>query len=131
MKVDGNIQRGRAVENRFEVRIVQIDALAVPVDHRAKKSVLAHRSLKFFSRRLGRAHRQGGEAGQPIRIPADRRREFVIAFTGQAHRCRPVQLLHSGRRQRQHGQVDARVVHRGNAPVTEVGDWFDHVCAGF
>jgi len=36
--------------------------------------------------------------------------ELVVAVPGQANGFRPVQLLHSGSGQRQHGQVDARVV---------------------
>ena len=60
-------------------------AVAVPVDHSARKAVLAYRSLEF----LGRADGQGGKTRQPIRVAPDRRRELVVAFTGQPNGFSP------------------------------------------
>jgi hypothetical protein len=45
VQVDRDLLGGRAIEDRFEVRIVELDAWAVAVDHRSRKAVLADRSL--------------------------------------------------------------------------------------
>ena len=102
------------------MRVVEIDALTVAVDHRADETVLADRALQFLGRGVGRAHRQGGEAGQAVGILVYRGGELVVAGPGEAHGGRSVHLLHSGRRQRQHSQVDAGVVHGRDARVAEV-----------
>ena len=81
MKVDRDVEIHRAGQNRFEVRIVQVDTLAVAVDDRAHKAEPTHRPLQFVGRGVGRADGQGGEAGRPIREPAHRA-ALVVARAG-------------------------------------------------
>src|SRR6202012_2614389 len=124
-QVNRNVQCRSAVEDRIEEPVVQVAALAVPVDHRTGKAELADRALELFGRLVGGTDGHSGEAGQPLRKAPDGCGQFVIAGSGQLDGFWTVELLHPGGGQRQHGQVDAGLVHRCDTRLTEVGDRFD------
>jgi hypothetical protein len=130
VEVDRNPQGGRAVEDGVEVRVVEVDAPAVAVDHRADEAV-ADGALEFVGCGAGFGYRQRREAGQSPGIALHGRGEFVIAANGQPYRRWTVGLLHARGHQRQHGQVDAGAVHLLDAGVPEVGQRLADVWPGF
>src|SRR5215207_105414 len=64
---------------------------------------------------------------QPARMASHRVGQAVVCIARQRHRFGHIELLHDGRRQRQHLSVDPGGVHAGDPDVVEVAELLDQL----
>ncbi len=120
MQIDGNVQGLSRFVHAPEPPVVQRNAVAHPVQHRALEAELEDRPLQFRGRLLRRGQRQGGEAREPVRPLPDGRMGQVV--DGPRHRRRSLrrQVLGTGGKVRQDLQVDLRLVHLAKPPLAKI-----------
>jgi hypothetical protein len=90
------------------------------VHERAHEAQPSHASLELVSSPLRIGHRQSGEAGEARGVPEDRSVQLIVAFPRQAAGVFGVCILHAGLPMREHRQLDAGRVHRGDPVAAEI-----------
>ena len=120
MEIDRDIERFGALQDRPEELVVQIAAARVPIDERAFEALLPNPALQFFGRLVWCRDRQGGKAGEALRIFLHRLGEEIVGLPGNRDLLRRVRLLDPWRVEREHLHVDAGGIHVGDALVADI-----------
>ena len=122
MQIDGRVQGLGGLEDRPELRVVQILALGVRVHDDALEPQLRHAALDLFGG-VGRIlRRDRGQAGEACRVPGDGGRQLIVRVHRQRGRRVGVEDLHARRGQRQQLQVDPGRVHVADPAGIQVGE---------
>jgi hypothetical protein len=122
VQVERHAQALGALEQHIEGGIVEEASVRMPVDHRAPEAQLGDRALELVGGGLGRRGRQGGEAGEAVGVLGDGARERVVGLARERDRRVGIEVLDPRRRVADDLQVDAGVVHGGQASLAEVGE---------
>ena len=131
------VELGGGRPDRLEARIVEILAVDVRGDHGAMQPELAHGAAQFVGRRLGRLHRQRGDAGETVGMLLAEPRDLVVLDGRGGDADGGVLIIEPGlRRHREQMHIDLGGIHVGEAaldivaaarkrPVRHAGH-FDH-----
>ena len=120
MQVDRDVERLAGLEDRPELRVVEVLAVRVRVDDDALEAELAHAALDLLGGRRGILRCRGRQTGVALGIARDRGRELVVGIVRDGVGRGRVEHLHARAGQRQDLHVDAGVVHVGEPPLAEV-----------
>ena len=104
----------------IELRRVGQGVPGAPVQHRATEAQLGDRALQFLSGSFRRGRRDGGKGLEALRIAVDDLGEGVVRLACDGHGVLCRKVLHAGRGEGQDLDVDALVVHVGQAPIGDV-----------
>jgi hypothetical protein len=91
-----------------------------PVQHRTGEAELGDCALQLGCGGLGRRCGDGGEGLEPVGPPGDDLGQCVVGLTGHAHCVFGREVLHARRGQGQDCDIDALVIHIGQALLPEV-----------
>ena len=128
MEVDGGVQFLRLGQDRPVPLVVEVDVAIVAVRLPADQPQLLDRALQLLH---GGVHVADGEGGVPavaIWVSGDGGCQRVVRFPGQRDALGRLETLDAGRRERDHRDIDAGLVHQlanGSAELEQLVD--DHI----
>jgi hypothetical protein len=120
MNVNRHVERFGRREDVPELLVVEVFAVGVRVHDGALQAEGAHAALELGGGCGWILRRDSCEARVARRVRRDRGRELVVDGACQRDARRRVEDLHSGGRQRQDLEVDARRVHVADAPRAQI-----------
>ena len=123
MEIDRHVERFGALEDRPEPLLVEKGAVGKAVDHRALEATARHRALELVRSGLGIGRRQCGEFREPVRARAARLVEEIVGLAREFDRGLGLEHLRSRLYMRQDLDIDARLVHLGDAPLADIGEF--------
>ena len=117
MKVDRHREPLGGRQDRPHGRVVEERPARLTVDHRPDVAEVAHGPLEFVGRLSGRAHRQRGEGGKPLRMGGDDLGQAIVDRLRQRHRTLGLERLDEvSEREREDLHVNSGFVHHREPP---------------
>ena len=129
MDVDRHVEFHGRGQQTVIARVIEEAALRRAVDERTDETQLLHRARQLGSAGVGALHRQRGKAREAIGMAGDGRRQVVVhlARNGDALGTRHEIGARTGVGEHLHG--DARLIHRLQAPLADLGQQLERVRA--
>lgn len=122
MEIDRDVEVLHALPERKVHFGVEIIPVGLAVDERPLETELFDGSLEFRGGGVGVLHRKMGEAGISLRPLLHFARQDIIGVLRQPNRrLRVLFRLHARRGSRENDEIYARLVHRLQAQLIEVG----------
>ena len=121
MQIDRRVQRFGPLPEWIERWVIEIDPIAVAVDHDAAEAELADAALELVGGYAWILQRYMPEPGIAVRPPLDLPGQEVVALPGLAAGRRGAGLdLHAGTRKREDCTLDPGLIHLAKAVLAEV-----------
>jgi len=127
VQVDGDLESFSTLKDRPKKRIVQVATPAVAVDYCSLETVVSDCAFQLTGGDNWGCGWQCGKPGKAVWMAPNGLPQTVVGLAGERLRGDRIELLHTGRVQRQHLQVDACGVHVCDPEVVEIQQLIDEV----
>jgi hypothetical protein len=122
MQVDRHVEGFGAFKHRPEELVVKVAPVDVAVDQCPHETLVVDDALELARGGLRVAHRQGGEAEEPLGILRDRSCDIVVRLPGQLDRERWLEGLGARGGVREDLHADPRLVHSRDPSLAQIVD---------
>src|SRR5262245_1920907 len=120
MNVDWHVQRCRAFQDWRELRIIQVLAARVRIDHRAMKAQLLHGALELERGGTWILWSYRSQRSQPVGMRLHRRRGLVVRQLGEFDCLGRIEELYAGRREQQELHGNSCSVHLAQTSLAQI-----------
>ena len=120
--IDRHVERFRGLEIGAVLRLVEIFALGMRIDHRALHAELAYRPFQLLAGAAGIVGRDRGKRGIAARMATHRIGELIVAFARERRRRRRIEHLHARCAEEDDLHGDAARVHVAQALIVQILD---------